>query len=163
MRAAHTRPALASSKMAADAARSHPAARPPASESRPQEAGAGRDAESRSAKAARTVQASTLPAAMKRLGMLEASRRLRPGTPPAPQKLGGWGAGARGKGKKKKKRAAAHPGPSAHPAPEMTFRSEAEPLFKVDSSSAVAGRLHKVSGIALDTPSHGLAVTLSRL
>lgn len=58
----HTRPALLCSKMAAEAARSR---RPRSSESWPQETGAGWDAESRRAKAARALQYSAGPPPLK--------------------------------------------------------------------------------------------------
>lgn len=120
-RAAHTRPGLAGSKMAAEAARSHPAARAPPSRERagaPRAGGRGRLGLSSPARAPEPRSLQAPP---------EAGRRMQLGTPPpAPHKPRGGGMGGWGRekgGGKKGERAAAHPGPSVRPAPEMTFQA----------------------------------------
>lgn len=97
-----------------------------------------------------------------RPGMLEVSRRLATGNTVGASETGGV-ANEKVRGKKREsERAAAHPGVYARPAPEMMFTWGRGLSLQRGFFPSCSWLSHKVSGIVLNSPSPGLAVTVSR-
>lgn len=91
--------------------------------------------------------------------------QLRPRSPEASRKAKSQQADATKNtaGTSETKKTAAHPGPSARPAPEVTYRAGAGVALQSGFFLSHSSFFHKVPGITLATPSLGLAVTLSWL